>query len=149
MIIKTTFIIYMFSLFLNINGIMNYIDTKELKTESSKINFSREFVYMNSIYAIDKEHNRLAWNRNTSARRIYKYFLYRMKPPHLSCGPRTNVLKLIFDKLGIRSRTVQVFKMNSQNFSGHVFLEVYDKEKKRWEIQDPDFNFGCGSDTKK
>jgi hypothetical protein len=99
-----------------------------------------EFVHDNSSHLIDDEHRRYAFNIPIVVKKLLMtYHGKKNEKPHLSCGPRSFVMREVLDRFGITSRLVQVFSDEYYHVKGHRLLEVFNRDRKEWEVWDPDY----------
>jgi len=63
-----------------------------------------------------------------------------LERPELTCGSRTLALTMLLNRLNIPNRLVMIFSDYFSMVRSHTFLEVFNQETQRWEIQDPDKN---------
>lgn len=124
----------------DLNNIKEYIDSQNFSSESERIDFIRNWVYEKSIHKIDTEHKKYAFNTPRVLSMLWKTHQTTKGHAHLSCGPRAMAMKSILEKLEIQNRIISIFTDDNPEVNSHTFLEVFNKETKRWELQDPDFN---------
>lgn len=122
------------------SDIIKLIDSKKFKSESERIDFIRNFINTNSIHKIDEEHEKYYKNIPKVLRMMYNYYKTGTNVPHLSCGPRSYAMKSVLNNMGIKSRIIQLFSDDYDAVQGHIFLEVFNRDTNRWEVQDPDYN---------
>ncbi|MFN8490932.1 MAG: hypothetical protein U0350_25285 [Caldilineaceae bacterium] len=123
-----------------LDAIKAYIQGQHFVNETERIDFIRDWVNQNSIHLIDKDHDAYATNVSKVLTMLWQTYLTDQAPPHLSCGPRAVAMQVILNRLGIQSRLVYIFTDNYDQVQSHTFLEVFNRDTKSWEIQDPDFN---------
>lgn len=122
-----------------------YLD-KQLKEANlhslnDTVDFIRNFIHHNSIHLIDEEHGHYAGNTNLILNWTIDVAQHtRDEKPHLSCGPRADILKKMLTWYGIRNRIVQIYSDEYDDVRSHTFAEVYNPLYKTWHIQDADFN---------
>ena len=117
-----------------------YLDAQNFLSETARLDFIRQWVNQNSIHLIDKQHNKYAFNTPLVLAMLWKTHQTNQNPAHLSCGPRTLAMQAILNELGIQNRMVYIFTDNYPQVRSHTFLEVFNRETRQWEVQDPDFN---------
>ncbi|MBW2034247.1 MAG: hypothetical protein JRI94_11790 [Deltaproteobacteria bacterium] len=99
-----------------------------------------EFVHDNSLHLIDSEHRKYAFDISVVVNKLLlTYSGQENEKPHLSCGPRSYVMREILTRFGITSRLIQVYSDEYDNVQGHRILEVFNLQEKKWEIWDPDY----------
>ena len=99
-----------------------------------------EFVHDNSSHLIDDEHRRYAFNIPIVVKKLLlTYYGQENEKPHLSCGPRSFVMREVLGCFGITSRLVQIFSDEYDHAKGHRLLEVFNQDEKEWEVWDPDY----------
>ena len=57
----------------------------------------------------------------------------------LDCSTQSAIMTQILEQLGIEHRRVAVYR-HAPNYPGHSFLEVFNYETDKWEVQDPHFD---------
>ncbi len=124
----------------DLKNIEEYINSQIFSSESEKLDFIRVWVYTNSIHKIDSEHDEYAINTPKVISMLWATHQNDKNHAHLSCGPRALAMKKILDQLEIPNRIVMVFTDDNIEINSHTFLEVFNRETNKWEIQDPDFN---------
>jgi len=120
--------------------IQAYLEAQNFLSETARIDFIRHWVNQNSIHLIDKQHNKYAFNTPQVLSMLWETHQTKQNPAHLSCGPRTLAMQAILNELGISNRMIVIFTDNYPQVRSHTFLEVFNRETRQWEIQDPDFN---------
>lgn len=109
-------------------------------SESMLIQKTMEYIHNNSLHLIDDEHARDSLN-------IIKV-LHKLdvasngnveEKPHLSCGPRSYVMRALLSRFGIYSRLIQIYSDDYETHEAHRLLEVYNSTTKSWETWDPDY----------
>jgi hypothetical protein len=123
-----------------LQAIRKYVEAQTFHSEAERIDFIRNWVYQNSIHLIDKEHDRYAFNTAKVLPMLWHTHLTGQAPAHLSCGPRAAAMQAILKELGIPSQMIFIFTDNYAQVQSHTFLEVFNRETSKWELQDPDFN---------
>lgn len=123
-----------------LTAIAAYIQRHRFSNDTQRIDFIRDWVNQNSIHLIDKAHAQYAFNVPKVISMLWQTYLTDQAPPHLSCGPRAAAMQAILNKLGMQNRTVFIFTDNYAQVQSHTFLEVFNRDTQKWEIQDPDFN---------
>jgi len=113
---------------------------KSLNDDLEIATFVRNWVNSNSVHLIDDEHDSYAFKINKVVCRISDYHQSKIGKPHLSCGPRSYLAKLILDKLGFETRIIDIYKIDNGIPKSHTLFEYFDKQHKKWLLQDPDFN---------
>jgi len=99
-----------------------------------------EFVHDNSSHPTDGENSKCAIDIPVVIQQLLLVSSgQRNVKPHLSCGSRSFVMREVLGRFGITSRLVQVFSDDYEHVSGHRLLEVFNREKKKWEVWDPDY----------
>ena len=112
-------------------------DIAQFSSETDRLDYIRNFVYTYSIHQGGEEY---AWHTPTVLAMMYQFYTTQENPPHLTCGSRALTMKAILDKLGKENRVVMIFSDNFSRVRSHTFLEVWNQQTQRWEIQDPDLN---------
>lgn len=121
-------------------NIRKYIESQCFHSETERIDFIRDWVYRNSIHKIDAEHDKYASDISRVLFMLWRSHQTSKDYPHLSCGPRAYAMKAILDDLRIPNRIIMIFADNYFEINGHIFLEVFDRDTRNWELQDPDFD---------
>jgi hypothetical protein len=100
----------------------------------------RNFIFNNSIHKIDEEFYDHWGNQPVIISRILAFYNgERTEPPHMECSSRSNLMRLVMDELGYRTRNIDVY-MHAQQYPSHTFLEFFNLETGNWEAQDVDYN---------
>jgi hypothetical protein len=127
-----------------VNGlwaILQLIEAQDFQTQTEVIDFVREFVYENSIHKMDEEFWEYAYDTPRVLDMLYDTYANDAPPPHLLCDPRSYAMAEILGNLSIRRRVVYVFTDSlGDEVQSHTFLEVFNEDFERWEVQDPDYN---------
>lgn len=123
-----------------VTKIVKLVQEQGLNSYTDTIDFVREFVYDNSIHLIDEEFYEYAQKRKVILEMLYDHYESNAPLPHLACDPRAYAMIDILTGLGIRTRVVHIFSDDYPTIQGHIFLEVFNEDTHRWEVQDPDFN---------
>jgi len=121
-----------------LDQVISHVKSQKFPSVLQTVDFIRIFVNENSLHKIDEEHKKYAANPEIVIGKLFNKFSEKAPPPHLSCGPRARVMKLILDKMKIKNRTVHIFSDEYNSVRSHSFLEV--DTGGGWHIQDPDFN---------
>jgi hypothetical protein len=121
-------------------SIVGLVHAQRFATERERADFVRDWVHRNSVHQIDADHDRYAFDTRRVLSMVWSTYRDGAEPAHLSCGPRALLMRRILEELGIESRVTMVFTDDFSEVMSHTFLGVYDRDSKRWEIQDPDFN---------
>lgn len=100
----------------------------------------RNWVNTHSVHLVDDEHDSYAFEVAKVVEKLWLRSAGKIEPPHLSCGPRAYAMKEIVDTFGIESRIIDIFAISDGVIRSHTLLEVYDRQQRRWIMQDPDFN---------
>jgi len=120
--------------------IRQYIESQHFHSETERIDFIRDWVYRNSIHKIDAEHDEYAFDTPRVLFMLWRSHQTSKDYPHLSCGPRMNVMKAILENLRIPNREIMIFDNDYLEIYGHIFLDVFDRQTRNWEVEDPDFD---------
>jgi len=125
--------------------ILRLIEDQGFETQTETIDFVRDFVYLNSVHKLDKEFWEYAYDTPRVLDMLYETYSQDAPPPHLVCDPRSYALAMILDELSIQSRTVYMYTDDfiadeDKGIQSHTFLEVYNEDFGRWEVQDTDYN---------
>jgi hypothetical protein len=124
-----------------LQSILQLIEAQQFQTQTETIDFVRDFVYNNSIHMIDEEFWEYAYDTPRVLEMLYDTYANDAPPPHLVCDPRSYAMAEILGHLSIRRRVVYVFTDSlGDEVQSHTFLEVYNEDFGRWEVQDPDYN---------
>ena len=121
-------------------NIRKFIESQCFHSEAERIDFIRDWVYRNSIHKIDAEHDEYASDISRVLSMLWRSHQTSKDYPHLSCGPRAYAMKAILDDLRIPNRIIMIFADNYFEINAHTFLEVFDRDTRNWELQDPDFD---------
>lgn len=99
-----------------------------------------EFVHDNSLHLVDDEHGAYAFNDVLVTKKLLLASQGHVdEKPHLSCGPRSCLMRDLLARLGIAARTIQLFSDAHEDVQGHRLLEVFNPETQIWELWDPDY----------
>ncbi|MBW2052313.1 MAG: hypothetical protein JRI85_08745 [Deltaproteobacteria bacterium] len=116
-----------------------------VKSPAEIIQRSMEFVHDNSLNIIDDERDRYLYQMSLDeflkegTERLLKASQNdSYSKPHLSCGLRSQLMKVILDQSGIYARIVQIFSDKDDVLKAHRLLEVFNPEIGVWELWDPD-----------
>jgi hypothetical protein len=120
--------------------VRKYIESQCFHSETKRIDFIRDWVYRNSIHKMDAEHDEYAFDNARVLFMLWRSHQTSKDYPHLSCGPRAYAMKAILDDLRIPNRMIVIFANNCFEINSHTFLEVFDRDTRNWELQDPDFD---------
>ena len=124
-----------------LESILQLIEAQQFQTQTETIDFVRDFVYRNSIHLADEEFWEYAYNTPRVLEMLYDTYRNDAPPPHLVCDPRSYAMAEILGNLSIRRRVVYVYTDSlGEEVQSHTFLEVYNEDFERWEVQDPDYN---------
>ncbi|MBW2119894.1 MAG: hypothetical protein JRH09_18520 [Deltaproteobacteria bacterium] len=129
----------------NLNNIKDIIKANcSVESTTDIIRKTMEFVHDNSLHLIDCEHRKYAFDISVDIsvvvnKLLLEYNGQENKKPHLSCGPRSFVMREVLGCFGITSRLIQVYSDEYDNVQGHRILEVFNPQEKKWEIWDPDY----------
>jgi len=117
------------------------IPAREEKDFHTRIDGIRSYIYEHSVHLIDKEFYSYWHDIAHLMKRIRLHALdpEQNRPPHTECTTRAALMYWILKQAGIRSRIIVVYAGDDITDS-HAFLEVYNPESEKWEIQDPDYN---------
>ena len=99
----------------------------------------REFVNANSIHKIDKQFYAHWKKHDLILKKIISHYRGGTPPPHLECSSRTSLVEIMLRLLRYKTRIVVLFSPD-KDFPSHTFLEFFNPDSNRWEIQDPDYN---------
>jgi hypothetical protein len=98
-----------------------------------------EFVHDNSLHLVDEEHGAYAFNELLVTNKLLlAYQGHENEKPHLSCGPRSCLMRDLLTRFGIGARIVQLFSDAHRDVKGHRLVEVFNPETQEWEVWDPD-----------
>ncbi len=125
----------------NLNKIKNIVKASCIgESATDIIRQTMEFVHDNSLHLIDSEHRKYAFDIPVVIKKLLlTYHGQESEKPHLSCGPRSFVMREVLGCFGITSRLVQIFSDEYDNVQGHRILEVFNPQEKKWEVWDPDY----------
>ena len=99
-----------------------------------------EFVHDNSSHPTDGENGKCAIDIPVVVQQLLLVSSGQRNPkPHLSCGSRSFVMRELLGRFGITSRLVQIFSDAYDHVRGHRLLEIFNRDKKEWEVWDPDY----------
>lgn len=116
------------------------VEQQNFTNDTAKIDFVRDFVNTNSIHLGDDEFKSYQHNTPLIVEKLLLHYQTGSNPPHLMCDSRSRAMVYILNTLHIISRTVFVFSDDFDSLRSHTFLEVYNRDTHRWEVQDPDYN---------
>jgi hypothetical protein len=128
-----------------LDAVAAHVQAKAFADETQKLDYVREWVNKNSIHKIDDEHGEYAAKVHLVVPMLWRHHQTSAAPPHLACGSRAYAMKAILHRLGIESRVIDVYKFGAieptaPQAQSHTFLEVWNRQARSWEIQDPDLN---------
>ena len=124
-----------------LNAVARYFKAENYQSSLAMVSSIRNWVNSNSIHLIDDEHDSYAFHVPTAVRKAHHFWLSGKDRPHLSCGPRSYVMKEILNRLDIQSRVIDLFFIDENCVpDSHTLLEVFDCDTQRWHLEDPDFN---------
>jgi hypothetical protein len=108
------------------------------------------YVFSNSVHSADTPQSNHAFN-TLEVLKTMQLSADGMisEKPHLTCGPRAYAMRAILLQFNIYSRLVQVFSDDFETPQSHRFLEVFNHEKNRWEVWDPDYGIRYVNKTSK
>jgi len=110
------------------------------ETSTDLIRAVMEFVHDNSLHLVDDEHGAHAFNGLLVTQKLLLASQrHENERPHLSCGPRSCLMRDLLTRFGIAARTVQLFSDAHKDVQGHRLLEVFNPETQTWELWDPDY----------
>lgn len=113
-------------------------DTQVSSTDIIKASLA--YVHNNSLHLIDEEHAEYRDKQDVIMQKLYEASRGNIdEKPHLSCGPRAYAMRKILDQYGMYSRLVQVYSDGFDIVRGHRMLEVYNPDRQKWEVWDPDY----------
>ncbi len=121
-------------------SIKRMLQDVELCSFGEQVLYVRNWVNTNSIHIIDDEHDRYAFHVPAAIEKLYRHYALGEGLPHLSCGPRAQVMKELLGCLSIESRLVDIFAIREGRVHPHTLIEVLDGANGRWYLHDPDFN---------
>ena len=123
----------------NLQKLFEIIQTQisERPSETERIDYIRQFVYENSLHKGGAKY--VEYTKKVLSM-MYEFHLNNTNPPHLTCGSRTLSMKALLDEMDIENRRVQIFTDSFELVRSHTFLEAFNRDTQRWEIQDPDKN---------
>jgi len=112
---------------------------KEFPNCTSKIDAVRVFVYNSSLHAEPMDND--GWKTILMLKKMISFNKNETNArPHLTCGPRAKCMQYILSLLNIKSYLVQIYSDNGSSFLSHTFLNAYNQDTSRFEVQDPDYN---------
>jgi hypothetical protein len=125
---------------LHLARIVELVEAEGLRSDRDRADFVRSWVHRNSVHRIDGEHAKYAFDTPRVVSMLWSTHAEGAPPAHLSCGPRALAMKRILTELGILSRMTMIFTDDFGELRSHTYLGVFDRDTRRWEIQDPDFD---------
>jgi hypothetical protein len=123
-----------------LNKIVQLIDAQHFSTATEKIDFVREFVHNNSEHRFDDESKHYAYNTPKVLQMLYDHYQTQSEAPGLICDTRSTAMIYIYEQLGIRSRFIHIYSDDFDTLQSHTFLEVFNDDTNRWEVQDSDYD---------
>ena len=121
--------------------IVKQLDSLDAESEHHRICLIRNWINRNSIHLIDEEHDSYAFHLPSVISKLAAMPSMINSFPHLSCGPRSYVMRKVLSILRVRVRIIDLFVVRPCNtIDSHTLIEVYNMDTDRWELQDPDFN---------
>jgi hypothetical protein len=120
--------------------ILQLVQADKTPSKTELIDGVRSFVFHNSVHKVDEEFEQYKSDIHYLLERMIQTAEKENPPPHSACGPRTIAMRIILAHAGIQSRIVEVYSDNYDQLVSHVFLEVFNPDSQRWEVQDPDLN---------
>jgi hypothetical protein len=107
---------------------------------TDRIRLVLEFVHDNSLHSIDDENRAYAYRRDIVVKKLILASRgHKEEKPHLSCGPRANIMTDILASFGVTSRIIQIYSDAYAIVKSHRLLEVFNQESQTWELWDPDY----------
>lgn len=119
-----------------LDAIRDYV-TEAAPTETQRIDLVRSFVYRNSVHDALQPYS---WDIPRVVGMLWETHAGTGEKAKLNCGPRALAMRSILDHIGIDSRPMMVFTDAGPAHASHTFVEVFNRDTRAWEIQDPDFD---------
>ena len=131
----------------HVKEIISLLDLESMPEFHQRLDRVRTFINDNSVHKIDRAFWANHANPSSFAANLLAHAKRTAEPVHMECSTRTNLMGLILQALGYKTRVVAIFSSRS-NLNSHSFLEVMNPETKQWETQDADYDiFWRSKDT--
>src|SRR5262245_22304638 len=131
----------------HVKEIISLLDLESMPEFHQRLDRIRTFINDNSIRKIDPAFWANRANPSSFAAGLLAHAKGTAEPVRMECSTRTNLMTLVVQALGYKTRVVAIFSSRS-NLNSHSFLEVMDPETKQWETQDADYDiFWRSKDT--
>ncbi|MDQ7036825.1 MAG: hypothetical protein Q9P01_18925 [Anaerolineae bacterium] len=114
-----------------------YISEQGFTSQFEIANFTRDFVYTNTDISRQGDY---AADFSDAMQSVFNHWANATDAPQLYCNGMSTGMLTVFQEVGIESRLVFLYGAVSGWFTQHTFLEVFNSDTQRWEVQDPTFN---------
>lgn len=124
-----------------IKDIITLIEIPENASFHEQIDQIRAYIVNNSTLDMNEEFYSI-WR---SDEKILNRFLEGINKEKetlvpLECATRTGVMQHLVQKLGYKTRTKYIYNGHNKALLGHVLMDIYNPETKKWESQDPRYD---------
>lgn len=117
--------------------VYSFFKAKNFSSKTVELDYIRHWIYENTYGTGDTNYVD-SFDPRKTLHDIYQSFKEKTNRPPMTCGPRALAMQELLFMLGFETRFVSIFFQNDPNIIGsHSFLEIYNEDTKRWEIQDP------------
>ena len=117
--------------------VLAFFKNKKFTSKTAELDYIRHWIFENTFGTGDTNYID-SFDPKITLHDIYQSYIKKSNSPPMSCGPRALAMQELLYMLGFETRFVSIFFQNDPNMIGsHSFLEIYNEDTKRWEIQDP------------
>lgn len=114
--------------------VANTVDQEASRSNKDFLEVLTLFINKNSLH---EGGGKYAFDKSESMRRLWAAYQGVGSKPHLSCGPRAYLMKVILDVKNISSRVIHCYSVG-EKVESHSFLEVLDPKTGHYQCWDPD-----------
>ena len=129
-----------------VSQIKEDIDSSHYVNQTELIDNVRSYIHNNSIHKEYTDyHTSVALHLDKRFKVLEDIYAFNHKnkfQPELSCTPRTWAMQEVLRSYNIPFRIINIYftERPKGELTSHTFLEAYNTDKRKWEIQDPDRN---------
>lgn len=127
---------------LQVNTIKNASGIEKIEDFHKRLDKLRVFINKNSQHKEDEEFYTL-WRDKTKIAGAFIDYLEKRRTdlPHMECATRASLMAAILKSEGYRVRSVDAHYVDEKGILiGHALLDVYNRQTKTWETQDPEYD---------
>jgi hypothetical protein len=118
------------------SALARYIVSQNLPNATDVIDYTRELIYQNSLSGHKGQDDK----NIVAIQMIYDTIQGQGEKPYLWCDGRATAFMTVLREMGIDSRLIFLYGDNSTQIQEHTFLEVFNPDTQRWEVEDAFFN---------